>query len=150
MDRDPTSAMNFRRLGHQMRSAVLCARLWISRRRGQARRIGCAQLYIAPSQKRQGDRFAIALLHQAATLFHKAVDMEPAAAETKAAEVGAKAVVRAEAEKPGLWPQTHCSPTGGGGEGGGGYRAYKCICARQKAKGKGKAKSKCKSSGKRS
>ena len=154
MDSDPTRAMNVR-LGHQMRATVLCGetnaidsamRSAVDLKEAAKHAGLAAQLYIAPSQKRQGDRFAIALLHQAATLFHKAADMEAAAAETKAAEVGAKALVRAEAEARAKAAadillaeeaaETVAVATGP-------------TSAYAQGKGKGKAKSRCKSSGKR-
>lgn len=156
MDKDPTRAMNIR-LGHQMRCTVLSgetnaiesAMRSAADLKEAAKHAGlAAQLYM----KRQGDRFAIALLHQAATLFHKAADMEAAAAETKAAEVGAKALVRAEAEARAkaaadtLLAEEAAETVA--------LAAITAVAtgprsAYAQVKGKGKAKSRCKSSGKR-
>ena len=150
MDKDPTRAMNIR-LGHQMRCTVLSDSAMRSAAdlKEAAKHAGlAAQLYM----KRQGDRFAIALLHQAATLFHKAADMEAAAVETKAAEVGAKALVRAEAEARAkaaadtLLAEEAAETVA--------LAAITAVAtgprsAYAQVKGKGKAKSRCKSSGKR-
>ena len=150
MDKDPTRAMNIR-LGHQMRCTVLSNAIDSSAAdlKEAAKHAGlAAQLYM----KRQGDRFAIALLHQAATLFHKAADMEAAAVETKAAEVGAKALVRAEAEA-----RAKAAADTLLAEEAAETVALAAITAAAtgprsayaQVKGKGKAKSRCKSSGKR-
>ena len=154
MDKDPTHAMNIR-LGHQMRCTVLCGEtnaidsaISAADLKEAAKHAGlAAQLYM----KRQGDyRFAIALLHQAATLFHKAADMEAAAAETKAAEVGAKALVRAEAEAR----AKAAADTLLAEEAAETVAVITAVAtgprsAYAQVKGKGKAKSRCKSSGKR-